>query len=406
MIHWINTPCTDPIGRVFVADGRVYRAVFRGREDIARSVLGNREVVALMNEGLIARMWESDRKVDGFDLVVEAEKAPFDIPCERFTRATLRAAALRWLDTCKRLLPAGLVLSDAHYGNYMLFGANEPRWVDLGSICPPSAVAREQPFRSFRRFWSAVLAPLVLMETQPRQSRLARLAIADQPYQGPLTVTDEAPLSVDAPAADFLERLRGEVEGLGAGPALDKLREFLMALPHDVAPDVPGEKAADAAVLQEIEQQFSANRIASVICLGSDAFRQFSGTWGKADSLVVDHHEGDLDRLGRGLGNVDGGGQTALYLAHPVNRIFTKSPPNAEAVIAIDPLARFAHDSHVETENLAQILGLLASKLAVIVTRAGTKPRTVRMLEHEFPSVTAQVFSWLGFGPAVVVGRK
>ena len=406
MVRWINTPCTDPIGRVFVADGGVYRAVFRGRENIARSVLGNREVLALMDEGMIARMWESDRKIDGFDLVVEAEKAPFDIPCERFTRATLRAAALRWLDTCKRLLPAGLVLSDAHYGNYMLFGANEPRWVDLGSIRATSAVTREQPFQSFQRFWSAVLAPLVLMETQPRHTRLARLAIADQPYQGPLTVADEAPLAVDAPVADFLGRLRGEVAALGAEPALDRLRDFLLALPQNVEPDGPGGEVADMAVVREIEQQFSKHRIASVICLGSDAFRQFAGTWGKADSLVIDHHEGDLDRLGRGLGKTDGGGQTALYVAHPVNRIFTKSPPTADAVIAIDPLAKYAHDSHVETENLAQILGLLASKLAVIVTKAGTRPRTVRMLEQEFPSVTAQAFSWLGLGPAVVVGRK
>jgi len=34
--------------------------------------------------------------------------------------------------------------------------------VDLGSIRATSAVTREQPFQSFQRFWSAVLAPLVL----------------------------------------------------------------------------------------------------------------------------------------------------------------------------------------------------------------------------------------------------
>ena len=145
-----------------MADGRVYRAIFRGQEGLARSIIDHREVRALMAEGLLARMGVSDRKVGGFNLVVESERAPFDVPCERFTRATLRAAALRWLQVCRRLLPAGLVLSDAHYGNTMLFGANEPRWVDLGSIRQPSAVEPETPFRSFQRFWSGMLAPLVV----------------------------------------------------------------------------------------------------------------------------------------------------------------------------------------------------------------------------------------------------
>ena len=389
-----------------MADGGVYRAIFRGQEGLVRSVIDNREVRALMDEGLIARMWISGRKVDGFDLVVEAERAPFDVPCERFTRATLRAAALRWLQVCRRLLPTGLVLSDAHYGNYMLFGANEPRWVDLGSIRSPSAVEKEPPFRSFQRFWSGMLAPLALLETQPRHTRLARLAIADQPCQGPLTTADEAPLSVDALVADFLQRLRSEVEALGAERALDRLSAFIMELPQDIGADTRETDDPAAAVLKEIEQQCSANRIASVICLGSDAFRQFAGSWGKANALVIDHLEGNLDRLGRVLNGSNTGGQTALYLGHPVNRVFLKSPPTADAVIAIDPLARYTHQSHVEAENLAHILGTLGGKLAIVVTQAGQRTQAEQMLGHEFPSVTTQAFSWLGLGPVVVVGRK
>src|SRR5262245_8376119 len=98
MVNWINTPCTDPAGRVFAAEGRIFRAVFPGRESTVRSILENRDVRALMDDGLVARMWVSDRKVEGYGLVVETEKAPFDVPCERFTRETLRAATQNWLD--------------------------------------------------------------------------------------------------------------------------------------------------------------------------------------------------------------------------------------------------------------------------------------------------------------------
>ena len=164
MVRWVNTPCTDPVGRVFIADGRAYRAVFSDRASLARSVIGDHTVRSLMDEGLIARMWISDRKLDGFGLVVEAETAPFDVPSERFTRATLRAAVLRWLEVCKRLLPAGLELTDAHFGNYMLFGMNEPRWVDLGSIRPPPAAEKgERPFKSFGRFLSGMPSSLLTL---------------------------------------------------------------------------------------------------------------------------------------------------------------------------------------------------------------------------------------------------
>lgn len=405
-VRWINTPCTDPVGRVFIAEERVYRAVFPGQETSVLSVIGNREVGALMEAGLIARMRVSDRKVKGFSLVVEVEKAPFDVPCGRFTRATLRASALRWLDIYQRLLPAGLALSDAHFGNYMLFGANEPRWVDLGSIRPLSFVTEEKPFRSFKRFWAEMLAPLALIETQPHHVRLARLSIADQPDQGPLTTPDEPPLSVDALVEDVLKQLRSEVEALGAEKALNRLSDFTMRLPQKHGPDPSATEEPAAAVLNELEQLCRSNRIASVICLGSDAYQKFSGSWGKADALVIDESEGDLDRLGRALKRRNDGGQTALYYGHPVNRLFLKAPPSADAVLAIDPLARYAHNSHVEAENLAQILGALGRKLAVVVTKAARKAQTERMLGQIYPSVSTESGSWFGGGPAIVMGKR
>ena len=405
-MHWINTPCTDPVGRVFAADGRIYRAIFPDQAGLVRSVIEQREVRALMDEGLIARMWACERKVDGFGLVVESEKAPFDVPCERYTRATLRAAALRWLGAYRRLLAAGLVFSDAHFGNTMLFAANEPRWIDLGSIRPPAAVEEERPFRSFRRFWSGMLAPLVLIATQPRHTRLARLSIADQPHQGPLTTADEAPLSVESQVEDSLQRLRTGVAALGTAAALDALGGYIQQLPEGDAAGAAKTERPAAAVLNALAEHFRSHHVASVICLGCDAFEHYSDAWGKADALVIDESEGDLDRLGRGLKPAAGGGQTALYFGHPVNRLFLKAPPAADAVIAVDPLARYAHNSHVAAENLAQIFAALGTRIAVAVTPSGRKAETERMLRHAYPSVTSGSSSWFGSGTAIVFGKK
>jgi hypothetical protein len=403
---WLNTPCTDPVGRMFAADGAILRAIFPGQARSVLSIIRNRVVQTLMEEGLIVRMRETARRVDGFDLVVESEKAPFDIPCDRYTRVTLREAALRWLRISGRLLSADLVLSDAHYGNYMLFGANEPRWVDLGSIRPPSLVEGEKPFRSFRRFWSGMLAPLALLATQPQRARLARLAIADHPYQGPLTPADESPLSVDEEAAELLQNLRADVEGLDAGTAMERLSAFILQLPWTKEHAGAAGEPAAASVLRSIEEQLRANSVSAVACLGCDAFRQFSGTWGKADALVIDEDERDLDRLGGDLERGTDGGQIALCLAHPVNRLFLKAAPAAEAVLALDPLARYAHHSPVAAENLAHILGRLGTKMALVVTPAERRAATERMLKHAYVEVAAVSGSWFQREPALVIGKR
>lgn len=403
MIRWINTPCTDPAGRVFTADGRVYRAVFPGQESMVRSVIENREVIALMDEGLIARTWASDRKVEGFEMVTEVARAPFNVPCERFTRATLRAATLRWLEISRRLRSAGLVLTDAHFGNYMLFGINEPRWIDLGSIRLERFTEEEKPFRSFRKFWSGMLAPLALIATQPRHVRLARLAIADRPYQGPLTTADESPLSVDSLVEEVLVRNFSDIQMLDAVQAMDRLRDFTAQLPATDGPDPSGERKPAAAAPNEVEKLCRSNPVASAICLGADAFGWLPGAWRNADVLVIDEVESRLDGVGRSRGRGDAGGQLALYYGHPVNRRFLDNPPAADAVLAVDPLARYAHESHVAAENLSHVLGALGRNLAIVITPPVRRTQTERMLRDVYPSVSTAGSSWFGGGGSVVV---
>jgi len=406
MVHWINTPCTDPAGRVFIADGRVYRAIFPGQEDLIRSLIDKREVRSLMDEGLIARMWPVDRKVDGFGLVVESDAAPFDVPCERYTRATLRSATLRWLEIYRRLRPAGLALSDAHYGNFMLFGANEPRWVDLGSIRPLSFVTEERPFRSFRRFWVGMLAPLALIETQPRHARYARLSIADQPGQGPLTTPDEAPLAVDAMVEEIGRLLVSEIGALDAEQALDRLRDFAAGLPRGSESGPLAEERPAASLVEEATKQFRSSEAASVVCLGTDAFRQFRSAWGSADALVIDEVESRLDRLAQTLHCRNAAGQVALCYGHPVNRLFLRNPPSGDAVLAVDPLDRYAHNSHVAADNIGHVLSVLGRKLALVVTPGKHQALAERMLGRVYASVTTRGSAWFGGGAVLVAGRR
>jgi hypothetical protein len=121
---------------------------------------------------------------------------------------------------------------------------------------------------------------------------------------------------------------------------------------------------------------------------------------------VIDEIEGDLDRVGDESRRKSGGGQLALCLAHPVNRLFLNAAPAADAVLALDPLTRYAHNSRVAAQNLAYILEKLGARMALVVAPPGRRAATEQMLKHAYSEVTALPGSWLGGEPAIVVGRK
>ncbi len=406
MIRWINTPCTDPAGRVFVAGDRIFRAIFPEQEAVVRAILEHEAVRALMEDGLVVRMWISETPVPGYRTVVEMEKAPFDVPCERLTSAALRQAALRWLAIYRRLLPAGLALLDAHFGNYMLFGIDEPRWVDLGGIRPLPSIPEEQPFRSFNRYWDGMLAPLALLATQPRHARLARLSMGDHAHQGPLTPSDEAPLAADGLLRDLRQEVFAAARSLGPEQAMDFLGDFIEKLPSGKMDDVRPPTTPATAVVKHVEKQFDTGLARSIICLGADSFRQFPGSRDRADVLVIDQRENELDALRREAASRAARGHLALYYGHPVNRHFLRNPPVGDAVLCVDPLAKYAHATQAESDNIAHILATLGSQFAVIVTTSDARARTEQMLRLGYASVATESFSWLGKGPVVVVGRR
>lgn len=403
---WLNGPCTDPMGRMLrAADGRILRALFREREADALAVLGNAAARALMEEGVVARMAKSEAHCEGYGAVVESERAPFDVPCARFSLGALRQAALGWLEIVRRLLPAGLCLTDAHYGNFMLFARNAPRWIDLGSMRDARVLPEEKPFPAFSLFWVGMAAPLVLLAREPARARLARLSIADQPLQGPRFAENEPPLAVSGLVE---EEKRGLLSACGSAAPQEALRlaaEFigertvLPAVRFDALP------ALDAKLGAHIGAALAARACASVACIGAQAYfgaeRAFSGR----DVLVIEPSAARIRQVEEAL-HAATARSVAICQEHPLNRLFMREALRADAVFAIDPLRALSHASGAEHANIAELLGNAASRAVVVAAPYEQRAATRHMLEGRFDAAEIEHFGWPYGGWDVMVCTK
>jgi hypothetical protein len=367
--RWLNLPCTDPLGPVVAFEDRVFRAVYPHKTAVARTLLEAPSVADLMADGLVAKAWISDRQLSGAGLVLEVERASFDVPCDRFIGSCLQAAFERWVEMALRLDGTGFCLSDAHFGNFMLFGRNEPRWIDLGSIRPIQEVTPDVPFRGFEELWKGMLTPLLVLRQAPHRARLARLAIGDYPYQGPRTVANEPPLPLSELVAGEREELRRMLGAATGRDAILATFEFACAKLGEgfSHPAAPAAASADSGALRRLLTDAGARRIT---CLGADVFGAFANGFDDLDAVVVDEDATRLEQLAAALKARPGrAGTVALYLEHAVNRIFLRRASRTDAVLALDPFRRFAHNSDVMLENVAAILAALGTLAVITVPR-------------------------------------
>lgn len=386
---WLNLPCTDPMGRVFTRDGRFFRAIYPRKAALVRSLLSVDNVARLMADGLLAKTWIADEYTSGTDLVLEVEAAPFDVPCDRFTTSCLQTAFERWIEISLRLEGAGLSLSDAHFGNFMLFGRNEPRWIDLGSVRPSQEVTQDDPFRGFDELWKGMLAPLLVLRHPSRRTRLARLAIADYPYQGPKTSTNEAPLPLEDFVTAEREELRRMLGTLRGSAAVLKTYEFACgklgeAFARAPAPPSPG--PVDPSFIRSLVTDAGLRR---VMCLGGDVYAPLADALRGLDVVVVDEDETRLEGIAAMIkAQPASTGTVALHLDHVINRLFLRRPPVADVLISCDPFTRFPHDSEVMLENIAATLAKLTTRLAVVTTPRQYEGAVMQFLRGSFAEVT------------------
>lgn len=175
--EWVFHPSSyaDPHGRVFLANGRVFRAITDAGAAFCGRLFDSGVVAVLMDKRLLVPTRQTARQLPGYALVLEHEciphvSYPFEWPGEM-----LRAAALHTLDLLDELALHRLTLKDAHGWN-IVFDGCRPVFVDFGSIAPAPDQAIWLPYveEQFREFF---LHPLELIAAG--HARVSRALMKD-----------------------------------------------------------------------------------------------------------------------------------------------------------------------------------------------------------------------------------
>lgn len=182
----------DPHGRIFLADGRLYRTVPSGSAAFCARLFDTGVVAALVEKKLLVPTQRSARTADGCAFLLEHTRLPHASYPYEWSGEMLRAAALHTLALLDELAARGLTLKDAHGWN-VLFSGCRPVFVDFGSITEaapggPWLPHVEQQFREY------FLYPLELMAAG--HGRIARALLRD--FDRGITLEDSRPLMLPA----------------------------------------------------------------------------------------------------------------------------------------------------------------------------------------------------------------
>lgn len=172
---------TDPNGRLFRRDGKLYRGIRPAREALYRDLFQRDVIQGLIDRNLLIDTSVVDWSTPEFPLVLEHRVVPVVSYPSEWSAAQLRDAALLVLDLEQELRSHGLTLHDANPWN-ILFDATRPLFVDFCCIAPIDDVHLWHGRRELTEFY---LNPLLLMERG--QARVARRMLFD-PWVG---VTDD-----------------------------------------------------------------------------------------------------------------------------------------------------------------------------------------------------------------------
>lgn len=130
----VSATHSDTTGRLFESpDGRLFRGINRLAEPFIQNLIDSGLIDSLCRKGRLVETWVSDRRIEGFDLVLEHRRIPYVTYSNEWTPEMLRDAALQVLSLQTELIEAGVQLQDGHCMN-LLFDATRPVWVDFGSL--------------------------------------------------------------------------------------------------------------------------------------------------------------------------------------------------------------------------------------------------------------------------------
>lgn len=378
----VNLPCTDPLGQVFECEGKFYRAIFANKQEYGKQLLGSSCFKSMVEKGLFADTRVSSFKIDNYNLVLESETSPFDVPCHYFSAHTLKQAAKTWLSAYMVLMEGGYFLADAHYGNFMLFDGNVPKMIDLGAISRKTPRHDEKPFPGCKAFMENMLLPLMIMAVAPESSRLARLSIRDFPYNGPLFADDDGPTVAAGLVYKQWSSLKNHISTLTDIDALEYLSDYISSLKLTLANKAMPPVSSVSALYQYLVPADENGQI-KVMCLGVDSYLSINGLNQNTNYLVV---ESDRDRLD-GLEIEVLSGSVSLQLTNLMNREFLKTAAACENVVAMEPYVKFRHHSQLMYSNISYALSRVTTSKLLLSVAYEDKAQALETLGEHFSEI-------------------
>lgn len=174
-LTWLGVRFLDPVGRVFLHEGEIYRAVYPERAGFLKSTWKRGVYDRAIEAGfLVPCRIEKEIEVEGYGPIVWHERQAFAVNSSELCRVQALDYARLVLDFNLHLARSdvGYGLIDAHSSNIFQRGCARPVWTDLGSIrtLKDAAVGLEE----FKRLW---WRPLKLVEKDSRLWRVVRLLL-------------------------------------------------------------------------------------------------------------------------------------------------------------------------------------------------------------------------------------
>ena len=152
-VKFITDSLADEVGRVFLWQGRLLRAVRYDHVDAVNELLASGLMQTLVAEGLCPGTAMTELQLAGFGLVLEHERIPVITYPYEWSFSMLKDAAIVMLRVNQIARDFGYQTKDGH-GYNILFHGSRPVFIDLGSLIKvPAGYTEWQGYEEFLRFF-------------------------------------------------------------------------------------------------------------------------------------------------------------------------------------------------------------------------------------------------------------
>ena len=402
-IEFHPTSFCDGNGRLFFADGQLYRGIAEKRAQFTRDLFAHGVVEELEAKRFIPRTELTDFSLPDYPLVLQHERIPFVSYAFEWSPAMLREAALFDLRYLRVLARNHLTLGEVAAWN-ILFAGSEPRAVDFCDIieAPEDQEALWDVLDS--QFRSYYQRPLELIARG--QGNLARLLQTDYEH-GPIQQEFEA--AVAAPMAKTLRRganaIRRRTRAIDGSRSrkidaadsyfMRKLKECEARFSEFRFPSKRATKAISAQAHDLLEREISP---ASVLVIGGTEETLTLLARSRAAIVAIDRDEERVDATyewaRRERANVL---PLVVDLRYPApgygvqNAVLTPALRRlrCELVVALGLIESLVFEQRLRFEQIAGTFAALASRRLIV-----DFPEVVRPFDDDY-------FRWFGLGQFV-----